>query len=617
MRRPFPSPLQASGPENPKSVRVIVLRKIPDDPDLSEAWNALVLAMDNPEVFFTYEWALAASCSFQNRLSPLLFLVRDSEQLIGVAALAIDPSAQETAFFLTSSTADYCDIVSAPANRKAVLQALLTEIKKLGLTELILANVPSNSTTLRNLPSAAGSVGFYFGSRPAYDCSVVELGNDEERKVLVQTIASKSREKRAWKRLTNLGTVKVVHLAEPGQIAKGLESIVSAQIFRFLASDRISPLVGPERRAFLRLLSDLLSHSGWLKISQLEIDGQAIAWNYGFRYASSWFWYLPTFQTEFEHASPGSCLLRLLVEEAARDAALRWFDLGLGDEPYKERFASGVRQTRYVQVSRGFTRHVLAIGRQELVGLATRFPRLAGKLRGARVFWRAARGRVDEVGFAEIARRALRKAARSFASRDEVLLFEAADAQVSDDVRLQLSPLTREHLVEASILNAGDAETLGYLMRCARRLSESRLSGFVLQTGESKPLHFLWVSDYNGFHLTEIDYVLELSSPGAAMIFDCWTPAANRAQGYYAIAIRRVAARLREQGREAWIFGGASNVPSLRGILKAGFHYRFSLLRRSQLGRSSITRRQTTAALPSQSAQFQKVQPEKHYDVAV
>jgi CelD/BcsL family acetyltransferase involved in cellulose biosynthesis len=601
----------------PRSVRVTVLREVPDDPHLSDAWNTLVLAMDNPEVFFTHEWALAASRSFQGRLSPLLFLVHESEQLIGVAALAIDPRAPGTAFFLTSSTADYCDIISAAVNRRAVLHALLQEIKKQGLSDLILANVPSDSVTLLDIPGVAGSGRFYVSSSPAYNCGVVQLGNDEERKTLVRTMANKSREKRALKRLTKLGSVKVIHLVEPGHVAKVLESIVSAHIFRFLASDRISPLVQPERRAFLHHLSDLLSHAGWLRISQLEIDGQAIAWNYGFRFGGSWFWYLPAFQMEYEHASPGSCLLRLLVEEGARDTSLRCFDLGLGAEPYKERFANSMRQTRYVHVSSGLWRQVAAMGPQKLSRLATRFPQVADKFRVARAFGKAAGCRIDEVGFVETTRQAIRKASRCFASHDEVLLFEAVETQVSDDARIQISPLTREHVVEASILNAGDAQTSRYLMRSAVRLAGSGYSGFVLQNDGGKPVHFLWVGDYAGFNLAEIDYALDQSSPSAAMIFDCWTPTANRAHGYYSTAIRQVAARLREQGRTAWIFGGAGNVPSLRGILKAGFEYRFSLLRLRQFGRSSITRLETTAALPSESAPFQQFHPEKHYDVAV
>jgi CelD/BcsL family acetyltransferase involved in cellulose biosynthesis len=599
-------------------VHVKVLNEIPEDPDLSETWNTMVLAMENPEVFFTYQWALAASRGFQPQLSTRLFLVYDVDQLVGIAALAVDPRAPRAAFFLTSSTADYCDVVSTPENRKAVVFALLEEIRRLGLSDLVLANVPANSATLQELPGVAGSHRFYVTSRTAYNCGVVQLGGEEERGALLRSLANKGREKRALKKLTTLGSVKVIHLTEPEQIGASLESIVSAQISRFLASNRVSPLVGPERRTFLRYLSDLLSHSGWLKISQLEIDGRPVAWNYGFRFGGSWFWYLPTFQMEYEHVSPGSCLLRLLVEEGARDASLQWLDLGLGDEPYKERFANKNRQTRYVHLSRGLSRHAVSVGRELLSSAAARFPQVGNKLRDARTFGRSAAGRIREAGAAEIARQSIRKVVRSFASEDEVLLFESLQALVFSEPSVQLVPLTREHLVEASIINADDAHTLRYLMRCARRLSKPGASGFLLQDEAGRPIHILWIANYDGFRLSEIDHNLEASSPNAAIIFDCWTPAADRGQGHYSTAIRSAAAELRQQGRAAWIFSGASNVSSLRGILKAGFVYRFSLVRRSRFGRAIITRQETTAAIstsPKPSIPAEGV-PEKQHDVA-
>jgi hypothetical protein len=183
------------------------------------------------------------------------------------------------------------------------------------------------------------------------------------------------------------------------------------------------------------------------------------------------------------------------------------------------------------------------------------------------------------------------------ASQDEVLLFEAAELQPRKDQSIQLLPLTREHLVEASIINAGDSHTLHYLMRCANRLTDPGASGFLLQDETGRPIHFLWIASYDGFRLAEIGHNLDPSSPGAAMIFDCWTPAADRGRGHYAAAIRQAAANLRRENRPAWIFSGAKNVQSLRGILKAAFEYRFSLVRRCRFGRATVTRHDTTTAI--------------------
>lgn len=578
-------------------MHVTVLEKVPEDPDLSAAWNTLVLAMENPEVFFTYQWALAASRGFQELLSTRLFLVYDFEELAGVVALAIDPRAPRAAFFLTSSTADYCDIVSTPANRKAVILALLEEFKKLGLSDLVLANVPADSATLKELPGVAGSQRFYVTSRTAYNCGVVQLGGEGQRETLIRSLAGKSRKKRALKRLSDLGSVKVIHLTEPEEIGHSLESIVSAQISRFLASNRVSPLVGAERRAFLQQLSDLLSQSGWLKISQLEIDGHPVAWNYGFRFGGSWFWYLPTFEMEYAHVSPGSCLLRLLVEEGAKDSSLQWLDLGLGEESYKDRYANNMRETRYVRLSRGFPRHVLSAGRELISATAARFPQFGDKAREARAAYLATANRVRETGISAAAGYSLRRVARAIASEDEVLLFEADSTLRSEASTVQLIPLTREHLVEGSITNANDPATLRYLMRSAARLKQPGSSGLVLHDGTGRPVHFLWIDNYDGFRLAEIGQSIEPSSANAAMIFDCWTPSSERGRGHYARAIRQAAVELRQAGRPAWIFSGATNRFSLRGVLKAGFCYRFSLVRRTKFGRAVVTRKETTKVI--------------------
>ena len=578
-------------------MRVTVLNEIPEDPDLSEAWNTLVLEMDQPEVFFTYQWALAAGRGFKNNLSPWLFLMYEADKLIGVAALAVNPSAPRAAFFLTASTADYCDVVSAPSNRKAVILALLAEVQNLGVSDLVFANVPSNSPTLKALPEVAGPSRYYVTSRDAYNCGVVQLEGEEQRESLLRALGTKSRDRRALKKLTAMGAVKVIHLTEPEQIGTSLESIVSAQISRFLASDRVSPLVGAERRTFLRQLSTLLSHSGWLKISQLEIDGEPVAWNYGFLFGGSWFWYLPTFQMKYEHVSPGSCLLRLLVEESAKDASVQRLDLGLGDESYKDRYANNVKHTRYVRLSQGLPRYVLAAGREMITSTVSRFPELGDALRRIRSLVQAAAGRLHEIGIGATLRQSGKKIVRVIASQEEVLLFNAPALQASAPL-MQLIPLTREHLVEASILHAGDANTIRYLMRCSRRMNEPGACGFVLPDQEGKPVHFLWVNEYDGFHLSEIDHKLEPLSKPAAMIFDCWTPASERGRGHYASAIREAAADLRRQGKGSWIFSAASNSSSLRGIQRAGFEYRFSLLRRRKFGRSTITRLETSAAIP-------------------
>lgn len=577
-------------------MHINVLKEVPDDPALCSAWNELVLGMENREVFFTYQWALATSLGFRE-ISPLLFLAYDRERLAGIAALGVTTNKPDAAFFLTSNTADYCDIVSAPRDRGQVLRALLDGIRDLKLHDLVLANIPADSATLRELSIIAPACRFRITSRIAYECGMVQFGDEQQRKELVKTVASKSREKRALKKLATLGSVRIVHLTEPQEVQTSMEPIISAQISRFLATGRVSPLVDAERRAFLSSLTDLLAHSGWLKISQLEVSGEPIAWNYGFRFGGSWFWYLPTFQMEYAELSPGSCLLRLLVEEGCTDSSLKWLDLGLGDESYKERFSNHVRQTRYVQLSRSFPQHAANVGHQFATTMAARFAYFGGGAREMRNLYRTLTRRLQETGFSATVQHSWRRAIRAVTARDEVLLFESGDGEPPQSSFNRLLPLTWDHLVQASIQNAHDQQTLSYLVRCAARMAQAQGSGFVLQDEECQLTHFLWTDGYDNFHLSEINYSLEPSFQSDVMIFDCWTPSVYRGRGHYSSAIRALSANLRHEGKKAWIFSSASNLSSLRGIEKAGFEYRFSLARQIRFGHSTAIRKETKAVV--------------------
>lgn len=511
--------------------------------------------------------------------------------------MALNRASPDTALFLTASTADYCDVVSAPENRAAVLAAVIEEISKRRVRDLVLANVPAQSHTLRAVTAIARSHRFHLHERPGYDCGVIALGSDEQRQAVLQSLVRKEHEKRGLKKLGRLGPIHVTHWSAE-KLETGLEPIFAAQISRFLATNRLSPLLRPQRRFFLLELARLLSAAGWLKVSQLEAGGRPVAWNYGFRFFDSWFWYLPTFQMPYEESSPGSCLLRLLTEEACADPSVKRLDLGLGGEAYKQRFSNAISSTRYVQLSTSMTRHVINVGRHGLAASAGRFPAVDKRLRSGRDLFHSLQKRIGKMGMAAAAAHALKRTQRIVRSEDEVAFFEAPQIEVSENESMLLSLLDWENLASAAINSADDEQTLAYLLRCAQRLKRRRATGYFLPGREAQPAHFLWVDLYDGFQLSEIDSRLESNDSSAVMIFDCWTPALQRGQGHYAAAIRLAAALLQRQQKRVWIFSATRNALSVRGILKAGFVYRFSLVRTRWLWHTMLSRREGVKLSP-------------------
>jgi hypothetical protein len=113
------------------SVWVIVLEALPEDQEILVAWNGLVFRIERPTVFFTRQCGLAASRPFSVSLSPRILLMYEAGHLAGIAAMATTLKSPVT--FLTASTANYCDIVSAPETRCAIVK-LPSIPQKHGLT---------------------------------------------------------------------------------------------------------------------------------------------------------------------------------------------------------------------------------------------------------------------------------------------------------------------------------------------------------------------------------------------------------------------------------------------------------------------------------------------------
>ena len=100
-------------------------------------------SLENAQVFYTYEWALAVQRAYRGIMGPLLFLAYEGKSLVGIVALASDQA--NVVSFLCATTGDYCDFLSTPENKPAFVAAVFAELKispqeraeKLGLEQFV------------------------------------------------------------------------------------------------------------------------------------------------------------------------------------------------------------------------------------------------------------------------------------------------------------------------------------------------------------------------------------------------------------------------------------------------------------------------------------------------
>jgi CelD/BcsL family acetyltransferase involved in cellulose biosynthesis len=340
-------------------LRVTLHSEIPEDPELHRQWNAVVLQTVRPQVFYTYEWAMAVQAAYRASLKPLLVLGYEGDDLVGVASLATDPAGKHTTF-LAANTADYCDFLTAPQRRGEFVEAVFARMKA-NMAAMTLANLPADSPTADALRSKAAKHGFHVFIRPAYLCSQVELGAGDRRQELKASLSGKKKIRRYLREMERDGPVAFAHLQSGEEIHAALQPFAEAHVARFLATGRVSSLATPERRFFLEQLAERFDGRGVVTLSVLKIHDRPVAWNYGFQFGGSWFWYQPTFESSQEKNSPGHCLLSRIVMDACDTDEMAVVDLGLGAEGYKERFGNSTRQTLHVTLTRSWPRHVLEI----------------------------------------------------------------------------------------------------------------------------------------------------------------------------------------------------------------------------------------------------------------
>jgi CelD/BcsL family acetyltransferase involved in cellulose biosynthesis len=98
----------------------------------------------------------------------------------------------------------------------------------------------------------------------------------------------------------------------------------------------------PLARAFHGRFAAAALQRGWLRLWFLEIEGTPVAAWYGWRLGRAYSYYLAGFDPAWSEASAGFVLLAHTVREAFREGAAT-YEMLLGDEPYKSRFADRER----------------------------------------------------------------------------------------------------------------------------------------------------------------------------------------------------------------------------------------------------------------------------------
>lgn len=561
-----------------------VLEEIPHSEEFASAWNELVLQMEQPEVFLTHEWTSSVVASFEQSIRPFLIVVKQSEELVGLAALGYAQQKEKEVFFLTDKTGDYCDFVSAPEDRAGVIDEVFRILKTFGKSCFVAENFSAASATNQYIRQIARRYGYLMNKRQATVCPQVAFGEEGQRAALTVEIEHKKSIRKHRKTLAAKGAVNFVDPQDLNEVQKELNKLIEAQVVRFLATGRLSPFLFSERRRFIFSLCIALLKRNWLRFSIIRLDNRPISWSIYFVFGGKLFWYLPAFDMEYELLSPGAMLLEDVVKRSLSDPLINAVDLGLGDESYKFRFANKVQEMLQLTFTDSLVRHVALRLRFAAVKFVKRSKALDARLKTWLGRVENATRAIRTAGYLSFFHKTVKAAARLFWMGNEVIFFEKKEEEKTRGSRRGsasvLRPLTLALLSRAALSSEDDTEALNYLLRGATRLRREGACGFVLENDTESLVHFCWIHDSNQVWVSELDALLDVPVANAVVIYDCLTPKRFRTRGFYAETLRLVGEMYQAQGRRVIIYSDSGNTASIRGICGSGFSRSFSVTRK-------------------------------------
>ena len=312
---------------------------------ISDEWDTLALSGGRGAVFQIWAWVRACWAARSETVRLHAPLVMESGRTVGIMPLVIEGRRLK---WLTAPFADYSDILTS-GKRSADVLAICYEalLRSPDWTTCILQNVPDTSMLLSASNKMPAPLRKRITSVPRFKYSAVqENGSD-----VLDHMSRKRSFRQHENRLARQGNLQFRHIESHAEIASNLDSFFAMHIARSALAGRKSQFTSPHTQQLFRTLVTEMDPAGILRFSVLEIDGRPLAYHLGFEQGERLVCYVPTFHVDYWDSAPGEVLFRNLFKYASQKH-LTEFDLTIGDEAYKSRFATVVGQTYTVWFDR-------------------------------------------------------------------------------------------------------------------------------------------------------------------------------------------------------------------------------------------------------------------------
>ncbi len=300
-------------------------------------------------IFLTFDWMTLWWKHFPEKKELKLLVAKENGKIVALFPLVLSsigfkPFAVGKIEFLGSPEADYLDFI-LPKPRFEIILAmfsyLLSKIKSWNL--IVLQDIPADSPNLKLIEQALMQLKIPFRRLVSSKAPYLKINSSWEEYFGAKKRKFRYNLQRNWRRLEEVGKVKLERISFPYGLEKNLEEVVELHRKRWKEKYTRSVFSTEKGARFYTELAQVFSKKGWFDLALLKVNDKVVASSYSFIYGGKFYYYIPAYDPEYYDYSPGALLLKSLLKDSFK-GGIKEFDFMKGEEDYKYRWASHERQ---------------------------------------------------------------------------------------------------------------------------------------------------------------------------------------------------------------------------------------------------------------------------------
>ncbi|MBI5235103.1 MAG: GNAT family N-acetyltransferase [Deltaproteobacteria bacterium] len=349
-------------------------------------WNGLLAASPANTVFLRWEWLFEWWKAYVNPgLSLSIMLVKKSGALIGIGPFYLTNARM---MFLGTKhgcvISEYMDIIYREDDCDEVISAIIAYTVESGLSEMLLENIPSDSTSLRALEKYAQTNKLSYLTAAEKTSPYIKLQTPYSFEEFLEERGASIRRKikTEQRKLSRLSGVVVRRTSGAHELDRDYAELVRLHGERWSGKGTSGAFSDPLFSAFHRGVCGWMLDCGFLELGFISVSGRNIAAIYNLNYNGKVYFYQSGMDKDFNRSmSPGLLLHSLSIRDAI-DAGATEYDFmiaGPGDA-YKKTWTDDYHCLCDVYIATPCIMRIYMLTK----GAKARIKRLIERLGGAR-----------------------------------------------------------------------------------------------------------------------------------------------------------------------------------------------------------------------------------------